>query len=111
MGPAGGGEVVIGEDLSSFFVIAISCCDALLPLSAATVDTKHSAINAKLKHLVTKVSLRYCRGRRRWRDCHFGNDVVLRFASCRETDESRANKSKFVRYMERGTLRLLDEQC
>src|SRR5437879_12920353 len=49
-----------------------------------------------------KVSLRYCRGRRHWWDYHLGNDVVFRFASCRETDESRANKSKFVRVMEDG---------
>jgi hypothetical protein len=64
--PAGGGEVVIGEDLSSFFVIVISCRDTLLPLAAATVGTKHSAINPKLRHLVMKVSLRYCGGRGHW---------------------------------------------
>src|SRR6266851_932166 len=102
MGPADGGEVVIGDALSIFFVIVISWCDTLLPLAAATVDTKHSAINPKVKHLVMKVSLRYCRGRRHWWDYHLDNDVVLRFASCRETDESRAHKSKFVRDMVDG---------
>ena len=103
MGPAGGvGGMVLGDDLSAFFVIAKSCCDTLLPLAAATVGSKHNAINPKLKHLVMKVSLRYCRGRRHWWDYHLDNDVVLRFASCRETDESRANKSKFVRDMVDG---------
>src|SRR5260370_11321279 len=97
VGPAGGGEVVIGDDLSSFFVIVISCCDTLLPLAAATVGTKHSAINPKLNQLVMKVSLRYFGGRRHWWDCHSDNDVALR--SHRETDECRANKSKFVRDM------------
>src|SRR6266851_6455468 len=101
MGPAGGvGGVVLGDDLSAFFVIAKSCCDTLLPLAAATVGSKHNAINPKLKHLVMKVSLGYCRGRRHWWDYHLGNDVVLR--SYRETDESRANKSKFVRDMVDG---------
>src|SRR5260370_5961889 len=103
VGPAGGaGGVVLGDDLSSFFVIAISCCDTLWPLAAATVDTKHSATNPKLKHLVMKVSLRCCRGRRHWWDYHLDNDVVFRFASYRETDESRANKSKFAHDMVDG---------
>lgn len=93
VGPAGGGEVVIGDALSIFFVIVMSCCDTLLPLAAAAVDTKHSAINPKLKHLVMKVSLRYCRGRGHWWDYRSDNDVVFRFAFCRETDRTNRSSS------------------
>lgn len=52
----GAAGVIIGDALSSFFVIVISWCDTLFPLAAATAGTKDSAINPKAKHLAMKVS-------------------------------------------------------
>jgi len=49
MGRAAAG-VIIGDALSSLFVIVISWCDTLFPF------TKDSAINPKAKHLAMRVS-------------------------------------------------------
>jgi hypothetical protein len=96
-GPAGGGEVVIGDALSTFFVIVISCCDTLLPLAAATVGTKHSAINPKPNHLIMKVSLRYCKGLGHWWDYRSDNDVAfVSRPTVRPMRAERTNRSSFA---------------